>query len=495
MAHTEEHRWAGLLWTAVPSAAFVVSLLVLAPLHMSLSWDETVYASQISQHVPIMRWQAERSRGMPIILAPVTLLTGSVLALRLYLTVLAGVGLFVGLLAWRRLSNPKVLALAAVVFAALGVTQYESWLAFPNFWMALAALAIVGLFLQVAAGGRATVGILVALGCAAAVGCLLRPADSAFICGPLYVVAAVAVARRRDTRRRFLLALAAITAGLAVGYGEWLAEAYLYFGGPLERLRGARADVGGTHFDPLNSLRVLGGGPVSSLPRFPGIHGWNYPQFLPWWAVFVALAVLGTWVAARRRGWLLALVPLVCALTEYVGYSLPVRDNARYLLPAWALLAVPAAEGAVWLVTSRQGKLRYVAAATVVLFVGFEFASQHLVALHQEHHLEAAARTEDDAVIDLEKLRVRPPCVVYTTPRLYSSSLSLPIAYYLDCAFVLYSDQSSPQGERSARHVMLVVHNGPATGVARLWPEYDLPGTDGTSAYIQPQRRRHSVRR
>src|SRR5260221_876515 len=142
-----KHRRTDLLWLLGVSAAFTSSVIAFTPLHQGFSWDEVVYVSQISQHTPSMPWAAERARGMPLLVAPVTLLTASPTALRLYLASLAGLGLFVGLLAWRGLLPAWVLALAGVVFGGLWVAQAEAPLVFPNFWAAIGGVSGVGLFL------------------------------------------------------------------------------------------------------------------------------------------------------------------------------------------------------------------------------------------------------------------------------------------------------------------------------------------------------------
>src|SRR5216683_1301236 len=72
-----KHRRTDLLWLLGVSAAFTSSVIAFTPLHQGFSWDEVVYVSQISQHTPSMPWAAERARGMPLLVAPVTLLTAS----------------------------------------------------------------------------------------------------------------------------------------------------------------------------------------------------------------------------------------------------------------------------------------------------------------------------------------------------------------------------------------------------------------------------------
>ena len=249
----------GLALLAGVALAFTLAVLAFTPLRMSLGWDETVYASQISGHLPML-WSAERARGLPLLIAPVTLLTGSATVLRVYLALLGGLGLFAALLCWRRLRPDWVLALAGLVFGGLWVVESQASQVYPNFWIALAALAGVGLFLRsmTGEGGR---GSVVLLGVAAAFTSMMRPPDALALFCPLLLAAAVIVLRGRPDRRaelsRVLGAVLAIVIGLAVGISEWVIEAYLYFGGPLHRLKMQSTAVGGTKFAPLNSLRIL----------------------------------------------------------------------------------------------------------------------------------------------------------------------------------------------------------------------------------------------
>src|SRR5438067_1523107 len=89
------------LWPAAAAAVFTLVVLLSGQLRMGLRSDEAIYASQISQHLPIMPWAPARARGLPLLIAPVTLAGGPAYALRCYLAVLAGIALLIALLAWR----------------------------------------------------------------------------------------------------------------------------------------------------------------------------------------------------------------------------------------------------------------------------------------------------------------------------------------------------------------------------------------------------------
>ena len=268
----------------------------------------------------------------------------------------------------------------------------------------------------------------------------------------------------------------AIIAGLAAGLGEWLVESYLYFRGPLARLQAASKATGGTRFDPVTSLRILSGGRASSLPGYPGSTGWNHPQLLWWWLAFAVLAALGVY-AASRAGWLVALTPVLCAVSVYLLYSLPVRDNARYLLPVWALLAVPAATGIAWLAS----RSRPVAVAAAVIFLAAGWVTQHPLLTSTSTALEAAAGANAEAAHALQRLGVHPPCIVTTMNRPYFAAVSEPAAYSLNCQFApsLHRVGRKP----GAQVIVLVQGTGRPPGQA--WRGY--PGLAGDlTAYIRP---------
>lgn len=473
----------GLVWLAGVALVFTLAVLAFTPLRMSLGWDETVYASQISTHVPML-WSAERARGMPLLIAPVTVLTGSATVLRIYLTLLGGLGLFAALLCWRRLRPDWVLALAGLVFGGLWIVESQASEVHPNFWIALAAVASVGLFLRsvTGVGGR---GSVMLLGVAAAFTSLMRPPDALALLCPLLLGAAVIVLLGRTEWRaelsRVFGAVVAIVFGLAVGIGEWVVEAHLYFGGPVHRLKLQGDAVGGTKFDPVNSLRILSGGRAASKPGLPTLAGWSDPGLLLWWLAFGLIALLGVYVTWRSRGWLLALAPAFCAACEYLIYSFPVRDNNRYLLPTWALLAIPAADGLAWLLTRRRGQLKLAAISLAAAFLVVEFATQHAV-LHTQVTSDKVLASASDRVSDsLRQLGVARPCVVTSVQRPNFVAVSEPVAYSLDCR---YKWSLRAPGTAHRRVIVLVQGSKAPYPYAQSWPAHKLPGN--VMAYIQP---------
>jgi len=473
-------RW-GIAWPIAAAVAFTLATFSFGQLHIPLFWDESVYASQISQHMPML-WGAERSRGMPLLAAPVTLLTGSVVVLRVYLVLMAGAGLLLAMLAWRGRRRPDwVVALAGLIFGGLWIAQWQAPLLLPNYWTAIGGMAGVGLFLRAMERGKLSPLGFALLAVTAAFTAAMRLPDSVVIFGPLLVIALAA----RPWRQAMSLVAAvdgAILTGLAVGIGEWVVESYLYFSGPLTRLHATSQASGGSKLNLLNNLRIMNGGVVSSVQGLPSISGWSYPSLLAWWAAFGALALLGVYAARRYEGLLLAATPVICALCVYALYSLPVRDNTRYLLPIWALLAVPAADGIYWLVTTPRGRLRLAAIAAACLFVAVELGTQHAVLTSQNAQRLAAARAQTDAVQAMRQLGVRPPCAVTSSP--VAVSITLPAGYYLGCSYV---PNMKSLTQADGRRVVVLMQGGRLPRpFAQPWPAHHLPPAGNVVAYVQP---------
>jgi hypothetical protein len=473
-------QW-GIGWLVAGAVAFTLAAFLFDSLRVPLFWDESVYASQISQHMP-MTWGAERARGMPLLLAPVTLLTGSVVVLRVYLVLMAGLGLFLAMLAWRGRRPDWVVALAGVIFGGLWIAQWQAPLVLPNYWTAIGGMAGVGLFVRAMERGRPSPVGTALLAAAVAFTALMRLPDAVVIFVPLLVIAAAARLGRHAVPQVAALAGAIVT-GLAIGAGEWIAESYLYFGGPVKRLHTTGAASGGSNFNLLNNLRIMSGGRVSSAPGFPGISGWSHPPLLVWWAAFGVLALLGIYGAHRYHGWLLAATPGICVLGVYALYSFPVRDNARYMLPIWALLAVLAADGIYWLVTAPRGRFRLAAIAAAILFVAAGLGAQHSVLAAENAQRSAAGRGQTDAVQAMRRLGVRPPCVI--TSSLPAVPFSIPAAYYLGCRYVAHIGRlAHVDGHR----VVVLINGGRRPPpFAQRWPARRLPRTAGNVvAYVQP---------
>ena len=440
-------------WLVAVGVAFTAAELLFVSPRTGLSWDEAVYVSQVSGHAPAAWFDPARARGVPLLVAPVAALTGSVAALRVYLSVLCGLGLTGALWTWRGLRPAWVLGLAGVMFGGLWVAQYYGPQAMPDMWSALGGLAAVGCFLR---GGKAA---LAGLGVSMAFVTLIRPGDAVYLAVPL-VVAAILVWRSWPRA-------AAVVAGLLAGGAEWVVEAYLRFGGIASRLHAAGAEQGGfgLHFALPDELRALNG-PTLCRPCTVGVR---YPELDLWWfllPVLVALAIL----AARRAGGSSGpslrsvLLPAVCGLCVAAQYLFMINYAApRFLLPAYALLAVPAADGLAFLVTGLGPQLRPAMTAAVTCFLLVQLLAQHLVL---DHEAGGTVTFHDDytrIATALAARGVRPPCLI-------EGVQYIPIAFYAGCA----SAGTATPGTRVALLIQ-AGHRPPA--YARNWHVYRITGT------------------
>jgi len=520
-----------LWWLIVVAAGFTGAQLLFVSRLPGLSWDEVVYVSQVSAHAPAAYFDPARARGIPLLVAPVAQLTSSVTALRVYLSVASGLGLFLALLAWRRLRPTWVLALAGVMFGGLWVTQFYGSQAMPDEWVAFSGLAAVGLFLRAvtrpalptresapladlppagawpadarspnkrpadshpadrhqasaqaadgqAADGRAASsqaasvrtaearaarpwGVLAGLTASIALAALVRPGDAVFLTAAL-MAAALAV---RPWRSWPLLAATVI--GFAAGSAEWAAEAYLRFGGPLARLHAAGAEQGGfgLHFGVWDELRALNG-PTLCRPCTIGLRN---PEISLWWLTLPVLVPLGV-LAARRAGRLgSSLLPAVCGLWVAVPYLVLINYAApRFLLPAYALLAVPVADALAWLLTAVRSDLRQLTVPMVVICLAGQLLAQHLVLDHEAAGTAALHQDYTRIAADLNHLGIRPPCLI-------EGSQHIPIAFYAGCASApnVASWRRSASGRRIA---VLEFPRDRPPGYARTWQRHRLPG-------------------
>jgi hypothetical protein len=443
---------------AVGVAFTAAELLFVSP-RMGLSWDEAVYVSQVSGHAPAAWFDPARARGVPLLVAPVAALTGSVAALRVYLSVACGLGLTGALWTWRRLRPAWVLGLAGVLFGGLWVAQYYGPQAMPDMWSALGGLAAVGCFLR---GGHKA---LAGLGASMAFVTLVRPGDAVYLAVPL-LVAAILV--WRSWPRAIVVA-----GGLVAGGAEWVVEAYARFGGIASRLHAAGAEQGGfgLHFALPDELRALNG-PTLCRPCTVGVR---YPELDLWWfllPVLVALAV----VAARRAGGpglSSVVLPTVCGLCVAAQYLFMINYAApRFLLPAYALLAVPAADGLAFLVTGLGRELRPAMTAAVTCFVIVQLLAQHLVLDHEAGGTVAFHDDYTRIATALADRGVRPPCLIQGVQY-------IPIAFYAGCA----SAGTAAPGDHVA--VLIQVGRRPPP-YARNWRAYRITGTTvlKVNAYI-----------
>ncbi|MGC4983508.1 hypothetical protein ACLQ18_23220 [Streptomyces sp. DT193] len=459
---------------ALVAAAFVLAQLILVHPGTGLGWDETVYVSQVSPHAPAAFFSAPRARGVSLLVAPVASWSSSTTLLRIYLALLSGLGLFVALRVWRGLFPMRALALAGALFATLWVTLFYGPQAMPNYWVAIGALVCVGCFLRARAGGRDRA-VLWGTGLSAALMAWMRPPDAVWVTLPLLVLAVVAPRWRR------VRPLLALVAGLSAGAAEWIIEAYVSYGGPGQRLAdGSRIQGGlGWNIAVGDQMRSLGGRVLCR----PCTGGMPDPAVMAWWFVLPLIAALGLLTAVRARRPAPTLLLLACATTAgfpylfMIGYAAP-----RFLLPLYALVAIPVADALVHLVTA-GGRWRPVIVTLVALGLAGHLAVQFAV-------LQATVRRTADShhgwavtAAELHRLGVRPPCAL-------TGRQSVPIAFYAGCSSVATgghnANTTAAAIARSVRHMPVAVVTTPGgepPGYARAWSPHRAGDVD---VYVSP---------
>ncbi|PWI45075.1 hypothetical protein [Streptomyces sp. ICBB 8177] len=477
----------------VPLAAvalfYVVVQLVLTDVgRASLSWDESIYFSQVDPRAPAAYFSAPRSRGPSLIAAPVALFTSDPMAIRIYLAVLSGVLLLAVFRIWSPLIGAGASALAALLFATLWVTVDYGTQLMPNIWSAFAAVAAVGLFVRMGRDGPSSgrlAGLAVSLACAA----LIRAPDGVWLAVPLLTAWALVGRWRRITIG------AAIVCGLASGLAEWVIEAYVRFGGVRARLTDSNAVEGGLnpHWNVGNALRTANG-PLLCRPCL-----FNYPQPTRFaWLIAVPLLTLIALVwAVRARRLATTLLPVVCAVCVSASYLFFLTYFApRFLLPAYALLSLPIAQAAMAAIgrvrTEPTGARLLCLVAVGLLFAG-HLASQ---AVMERGHASAAVRLDGRYRALANALRshgVRPPCLL--------SGNTTTIAYDAGCSSSLSprpaTDSSVAAGPpviEASHHESVAVlappgHPRPAW-VPTSWQRIALAGSPlvhGWSAWLPPR--------
>ncbi|MFF7155426.1 hypothetical protein [Streptomyces sp. NPDC008139] len=454
------------LWAGAVCVGFLALQAALVVPGTGLAWDETVYTSQVSGSVPAAFFSAPRARGISFLAAPVAELTSSMTALRVWMAVLSAVGLFLALRVWRGLVPAPVLALAGGLFATLWITVFYGPQVMPNLWSAYGALAAVGCFLR-AVRDPADRWAPVGLAAGVTVTGLMRPPDALWLLAPLAVAALCVPGGRRP------LVWAALAAGAVLGCGEWVIEAYARYGGLSERLSRASAIQGGTgwNFAVADQIRALDGRALCRPCDVP----WRHPVTAVWWFALPPLALLGVW-AQRRAG---ALLPLLVASSLAVPYLFLIGYAApRFLLPSYALLAIPVGHGLWRLLTWRPAL-----SGLVVLALCGHVAVQMSVTVHDAAGNRAMRRAYESVAVALHHDGVRPPCVL-------TGDHAVPLAFYVGCASrqVGGPDASiSPSGlvaaARTRPVAVLVPPSAHPPRYARRWPSRALPSSPSFRAY------------
>lgn len=404
-----------LFWLVLVSVLFLAAELTPTLLRMPLGADEITYIARTSVRVSGVSLPPVHGQGVGLLAAPVTLLTNSAIALRIWMSVLSAIGLFLAMLCWRGLRSMWVLALAELILASLAITQNSGVQVYPDWWGALGVLALTGLFLHAVNGSMSDRAVLPLIALASLLIALLRPQNVVFLMGPV-ILAALVVRRWRKPK-----VLIAMGIGVALGFLQWLVGAYLWFGG-----LGGRIQLSGQEPPSLRLYFALGtqlrslNGPWYCTP--PDCSGWAIPYESPWWVAFLAIAALGLWVGWRSTTKASSVLAAVTAAWVFLLYAFLVPFGApRYLLPTFALMAILAADAIVWAVSeSRWQKLAAIAAC---LFLLAGIVSQRAILQRQGSYLRLGRQFQAQAA-QLAKMGVHPPCAMVNTS----------IAWYLGCS-------------------------------------------------------------
>ncbi|WP_329388262.1 hypothetical protein [Streptomyces sp. NBC_01716] len=448
-------------------AAFVVVAGVLVPLGLPLGWDEIVYASRFGPYGPGVPFSAPRTRGVPLLLAPVASWTDSVVLLRLWMTALAGGALYLGFRPWvgvmRALRRPAGAAVAAALYGSLWFALFYANSAMPNHYTAMGALAATGCFLRRDPGRAAYAGLAAGL----AVVTLMRPNDGAAVALPLFAAALLVPAWRGRGR------LVAVAAGVAAGAVPWVVEAWLRFGGVARRLSEASDTQGGMR--PVLSLKAHLTALDGPLLCRPCTDDTMAPGAAAWWLLLPLLVALGLWTT-RRAG--LATAPLRLAVAVGASAALPYLflvpyAAPRFLLPGYALLALPAAVGLL-AVADRARASRLVRVALAVVLLGHAAVQIAQVRTHVSVQERARADWQRISAV-LREGGVRPPCLIK------GNSLAIPVAYTAGCASAAMADP--------APATAVILRRADPPHWAREWPRRPVPDTynPGWSVAVRPE--------
>ena len=317
---------------------YLILQLALVPMHRRPSWDEAIYLSQVSPRAPALWFLPWRARGITLLIAPVLHLGGSLAAVRLFLVLAFSAGLVIAFWIW-----VSVLGLGAPLAMALFA---GGWLALdsgseikPNFTASLLGIAAAGFVVRRLKGdGR---GALIGAAASVALMAVFRPAEAVVLTAAvsLYIL----LFRRAEWR-----ILVPLTLGLALGWLPWLIEMSIRFGGPLNALRLSSAAAQGGQAKVLHNVKGY-------LANTSGQRTGRPVLGVIWWSWIIVMwltAVIRAKTRQERTAVGLCSFAVLAAIFEYFVWI--GSHQARYLLPAYGIVAIPCAMGVVSLLRGRM---------------------------------------------------------------------------------------------------------------------------------------------
>ncbi len=468
-------------WWRRPAVLLGVVALVHAALpilllgrHWPIGIDESVYLSQINGHVPPGGFSAPRARGSTLLAAPVTAFTSGVVPMREWVALLSGLGLFLAFRPWLRLRPGYVVPLAAALFTSIWTVIYYGFQVMPNEWVAFATVGACGSMLVFLIDGRRW--SLAGASLAVAAAALMRPSDAAFA---VIALAATAALCRTSWRRR-LAAVIALAVGAAAGAADWVVEAYTTYGGLSARITAAQGEQGGSglHWSGPAQWHTLAG-PL--LCRYMCVTH-RAPQYWLWWVAAAVLLVVTVSLVRRAARPILDLAPLVLGMVMAAQYLLTVPYAApRFMIPAYAALALPCATGLVTIVRrARRPRTRaLVAGALTVAFVGHLAIQLHVI----EAYIEPPARDLQHAVLAsaavLRAGGVTGRCLV-----LGATGSNGPLAYRLACSNRIPDHDTLYRDLHTGVRVAWLRDTPPSHLWGIHWKKMRLPWMPTTDVYV-----------
>jgi hypothetical protein len=335
------------------------------------------------------------------------------------LAVVSAVVLVASFRMWASVIGFGAVAAAILLGGAWPALFYGSEL-MPNLWVALIAVAATAVLARRLARGEGRTDELVAGGLVA-LAALLRPLDAVVLTAALVLLP---IGVRRATRSWIVH----LVLGLAAGWAPWLVEMIGRFGSPVEAFEAA-ARLGHTgRWSLIGNVQqyvALSDGPLIGPVADPGTPA----SGVLWFLGMGVLLVIGMRASSRRRLVPSLVVPATAGLALGAEYLVFTEAQApRFLLPALALLAVPAGFGLVASVAGLSGRegaapARVVAAVAASTLVAVWVVLQVGIAARVEAGVIAQRAPAERAGLRIRKLAARQPCHVY-------SEASFPIVGY-----------------------------------------------------------------
>jgi len=389
---------------------YLVLQLLLFSLDRPPSWDEAIYLSQVTPGAEPLPFVPSRARGVTFLALPVLQLGGSLSHLRFLLTLGSTATLIAAFRMWAPIVGFGAAAAALLLAGAWPVLFYGSEL-MPNLWVALLGVAATAVLARRLAGREGRYDELVAGGLVA-VAALIRPLDAVVLAAALVLLPIAA--RRATVSWTLHLGL-----GLVAGWAPWLVEMTARAGSPGKAFAAA-VRLGHTGrlslFENARQYLALSDGPSIGPVTHPDVP----LSGLLWFIGFVILVILGL-RASSRRAFLPSLVVATAAgVALATGYvALTDAQAPRFLLPALALLTVPAGLGLATIVDgigARDGShpVRFAGRAVAAILVIAWAVTQIRIAARVEAGVTSQRASAQRTGLEVRRLAAREPCQVYS---------------------------------------------------------------------------------